>query len=116
MRVTSPLLIRALITLSIMGRLWNPSIQYGRADAEFQFFRLAPSNVTAYSQRREAVASQAAPSHVSGVAMECPMTESARPRAVGINHIALEVGDIEEALAFYGRIFQFELRGKNDAM
>jgi lactoylglutathione lyase len=44
------------------------------------------------------------------------MTESARPRAVGVNHIALEVGDIEEALAFYGRIFQFELRGKNDAM
>jgi lactoylglutathione lyase len=44
------------------------------------------------------------------------MTESARPRAVGINHIALEVGDIEEALDFYGRIFQFELRGKNDAM
>ena len=33
-----------------------------------------------------------------------------------INHIALEVGDIEEALAFYGRIFKFELRGKSDAM
>ena len=44
------------------------------------------------------------------------MTESARPRIVGLNHIALEVGDIEEALAFYGRIFQFELRGKSDAM
>ena len=44
------------------------------------------------------------------------MTESARPRPVGLNHIALEVGDIEEALAFYGRIFQFELRGKSDAM
>jgi catechol 2,3-dioxygenase-like lactoylglutathione lyase family enzyme len=28
------------------------------------------------------------------------------PRLVGINHVALEVGDIEEALAFYGRIFQ----------
>jgi lactoylglutathione lyase len=42
------------------------------------------------------------------------MTESARPRAVGLNHIALEVGDIEEALAFYGRLFRFELRGKNE--
>ena len=28
-----------------------------------------------------------------------------RPRLVGINHVALEVGDIEEALAFYGRFF-----------
>jgi lactoylglutathione lyase len=27
------------------------------------------------------------------------------PRLVGINHVALEVGDLEEALAFYGRIF-----------
>jgi lactoylglutathione lyase len=42
------------------------------------------------------------------------MTESARPRAVGLNHIALEVGDIEEALAFYGGLFRFELRGKNE--
>jgi predicted enzyme related to lactoylglutathione lyase len=44
------------------------------------------------------------------------MSESTRPRIVGLNHIALEVGDIDEALAFYGRIFQFELRGKSDAM
>ena len=44
------------------------------------------------------------------------MTESAKPRAVGLNHIALEVGDIEEALAFYGRLFRFELRGKSDTM
>ena len=44
------------------------------------------------------------------------MTESARPRIVGLNHIALEVGDIEEALAFYRRLFKFELRGKSDAM
>ena len=39
------------------------------------------------------------------------MAQSARPRLVGVNHIALEVGDIEEALAFYGHIFSFELRG-----
>jgi lactoylglutathione lyase len=44
------------------------------------------------------------------------MTKSAKPRVVGFNHIALEVGDIEEALAFYGRIFTFELRGKSDDM
>jgi lactoylglutathione lyase len=44
------------------------------------------------------------------------MTEPARPRIVGFNHIALEVGDIEEALAFYGWLFTFELRGKNDSM
>ena len=35
-----------------------------------------------------------------------------RPRLVGINHVALEVGDVEEALAFYGSLFDFELRGR----
>jgi lactoylglutathione lyase len=34
-------------------------------------------------------------------------------RLVGINHIALEVGDLEEALAWYGRLFEFELRGRH---
>lgn len=38
------------------------------------------------------------------------------PNLVGINHVALEVGDIEEALTFYSSIFQFELRGKTDTM
>ncbi|HTV44422.1 MAG TPA: VOC family protein [Stellaceae bacterium] len=38
--------------------------------------------------------------------------ETAKPRLVGINHVALEVGDIEEALAFYGKIFDFTLRAK----
>jgi catechol 2,3-dioxygenase-like lactoylglutathione lyase family enzyme len=33
---------------------------------------------------------------------------SGRPRLVGINHVALEVGDIDEALEFYGRIFDLE--------
>ena len=37
-------------------------------------------------------------------------------RALGINHVALEVGDIEEALAFYGRLFAFELRGRGPRM
>ena len=35
---------------------------------------------------------------------------------MGFNHIALEVGDIEEALAFYGRLFDFKLRGKSEEM
>ena len=39
-----------------------------------------------------------------------------RPRLVGINHVALEVGDLEEALAFYGRFFDFELRGRSPGM
>jgi catechol 2,3-dioxygenase-like lactoylglutathione lyase family enzyme len=33
-------------------------------------------------------------------------------RIVGINHVALEVGDVEEALAFYARIFEISLRGR----
>jgi catechol 2,3-dioxygenase-like lactoylglutathione lyase family enzyme len=33
-------------------------------------------------------------------------------RLVGMNHVALEVGDIDEALAWYGRFFEFELRGR----
>ena len=41
---------------------------------------------------------------------------SERPRLVGINHVALDVGDLEEALAFYGRVFEFELRGRVPGM
>ena len=37
---------------------------------------------------------------------------SEKARFVGINHIALEVGDIDEALEFYGRLIDFELRGR----
>ena len=44
------------------------------------------------------------------------MAEPMKPRVLGFNHVALEVGDIDEALEFYGRLFTFELRGKNDAM
>lgn len=42
------------------------------------------------------------------------MTRSKKPRAVGFNHVALEVGDIEEALAFYDSFLDFQLRGKSD--
>ncbi len=41
-------------------------------------------------------------------------TEPARARLVGINHVALEVGDLDEALAFYGRIFAFTMRGRGE--
>ncbi|HET8528587.1 MAG TPA: VOC family protein [Gaiellaceae bacterium] len=37
-------------------------------------------------------------------------------RLLGINHVALEVGDVEEALAWYGRFFSFELRGRGGGM
>ena len=39
-----------------------------------------------------------------------------RPRLLGINHVALEVADLEEALAFYGEIFELELRGRMPRM
>lgn len=44
------------------------------------------------------------------------MPETGKARAVGVNHVALEVGDIDEALDFYGRLFAFELRGRSDTM
>jgi lactoylglutathione lyase len=39
-----------------------------------------------------------------------------KPKLLGINHVALEVGDIDEALEFYGRIFDFTLRGRSPRM
>src|SRR6266699_2889884 len=33
------------------------------------------------------------------------MAQAKKARAIGFNHVALEVGDIDEALAFYGRLF-----------
>ena len=44
------------------------------------------------------------------------MSEAKKARMVGFNHIALEVGDVEEALAFYGQLFDFKLRSKSDSM
>ncbi len=40
----------------------------------------------------------------------------AQPRLVGINHVAIEVGDIDEALAFYGGVFALTLRGRSSSM
>jgi lactoylglutathione lyase len=39
-----------------------------------------------------------------------------KARLVGINHVALEVGDIDEALEFYGRAFELTLRGRGRHM
>ena len=39
-----------------------------------------------------------------------------RARLVGLNHVALEVGDLEAALEFYGRLFSFDLRGRVPGM
>lgn len=44
------------------------------------------------------------------------MSEARKAHAIGVNHVALEVGDIDEALAFYGRLFAFRLRGKSADM
>lgn len=41
-------------------------------------------------------------------------TPSVPAKAVGFNHVALEVGDIDEALAFYGKLFRFELRSRSE--
>lgn len=39
-------------------------------------------------------------------------TDGKKPRLIGLNHIALEVGNIDQALEFYGTIFDFTLRAK----
>jgi predicted enzyme related to lactoylglutathione lyase len=40
---------------------------------------------------------------------------SERRRLVGINHVALEVDDIDEALAFYGQLFELEVEERSDS-
>jgi lactoylglutathione lyase len=37
-----------------------------------------------------------------------------KARPVGINHVVLEVDDLDQALEFYGSLFEFTLRGKSD--
>jgi lactoylglutathione lyase len=41
---------------------------------------------------------------------------ASRAKLVGFNHVAVVVGDIEEALDFYGRLFEVELRGRGPRM
>ena len=44
------------------------------------------------------------------------MSDYSKPRLVGINHVAIEVGDIDAALEWYGRLFSFTLRGKKSGV
>jgi lactoylglutathione lyase len=44
------------------------------------------------------------------------MAQSKKARALGFNHVALEVGDVDEALTFYARFVDFTLRGKSEDM
>ena len=44
------------------------------------------------------------------------MSKRVRARAIGINHVALEVGDIDEALDFYAGFIRFEMRSRSDDM
>jgi catechol 2,3-dioxygenase-like lactoylglutathione lyase family enzyme len=37
-------------------------------------------------------------------------------KLIGINHVALEVSDLDEALQWYGRFFELELRGRHPNM
>ena len=39
-----------------------------------------------------------------------------KAKLVGINHVALEVGNVDEALELYGRIFDLSLRGRAGPM
>jgi catechol 2,3-dioxygenase-like lactoylglutathione lyase family enzyme len=41
------------------------------------------------------------------------MSQAKKARAVGFNHVAIEVGDIDEALEFYGGLFDFKLRDRS---
>jgi lactoylglutathione lyase len=41
------------------------------------------------------------------------VTAAVRPRLVGINHVALEVDDVDRALEFYGSVFELRLRGRS---
>ena len=41
---------------------------------------------------------------------------ASRARLIGFNHVAVEVGDLDEALEFYGRLFEVELRGRSPGM
>ncbi|HEY6999631.1 MAG TPA: VOC family protein [Candidatus Binatia bacterium] len=40
--------------------------------------------------------------------------QQTRARPLGINHVVLEVDDLDRALAFYGDLFEFTLRGRSD--
>lgn len=42
------------------------------------------------------------------------MNDLRKARALGVNHVVLEVGDLDQALEFYGKLFEFTLRGRSE--
>jgi len=44
-----------------------------------------------------------------------PRAERPRARFLGLNHVALEVGDVDAALAYYGRLMAFDPGGRHGA-
>jgi lactoylglutathione lyase len=44
------------------------------------------------------------------------VTMTERARLIGMNHVAIEVDDVDEALDWYGRAFEFTLRGRSPGM
>jgi len=83
------------------------SFRYMRITCRYRVVERLPGSIAALNSRNHLI---------SRLANEVPMAESAKPRVIGFNHVALEVGNIDEALAFYGRLFKFELRGKSESM
>jgi len=58
-----------------------------------------------------------APASAPAPASNTATSEDGSPRkarAVGFNHVALEVGDLDAALEFYGKLFDFTLRGRGE--
>jgi lactoylglutathione lyase len=41
-------------------------------------------------------------------------TNGKKARALGVNHVVLEVDDLDKALQFYGALFEFSLRGRSE--
>jgi catechol 2,3-dioxygenase-like lactoylglutathione lyase family enzyme len=46
--------------------------------------------------------------------LEGEVSDSGKPKLVGINHVAIEVDDIDAALDWYGKLFDFKLRGRSE--
>ena len=69
--------------------------------------------ISRQGNRHGRVGAVTAPHEAENGWLEPLMAEAKKARAVGFNHVAIEVGDIEEALAFYARLFDFKLRGKS---
>jgi predicted enzyme related to lactoylglutathione lyase len=99
-----------------MGRPVPPTASDQLANTEIpKGERHGPGPILRWSlEGPDRILSRSYPAGFIGQVLERLMPAAKKARAVGVNHIALEVGDITEALAFYGRLFDFELRGKSN--